>query len=92
MVYTSCCIKWFANYLTNRKQYTCMKDASSTLSNVNCGVPKGSVLGPLLFLVCVNDIASAVPAVRNLNYLQMTLTCSYLVLMKLNYVINAVPV
>jgi len=49
--------KWFANYLTDRKQYTCMKDASSTLSNVNCG----SVLGPLLFLVYVNDIASAVP-------------------------------
>jgi len=53
--------KWFANYLTDRKQYTCVKDASSTLNNVNCCVPQGSVLGPLLFLVYVNDIASAVP-------------------------------
>ena len=52
--------KWFANYLKDRKQYTCMKDASSTLSNVNCGVPQGSVLWPLLFLVYVNDIGSAI--------------------------------
>ena len=65
-----------------------MKDVSSTSSNVNCGVTQGRVLGPLLFLVYVDDIASAVPGSK----LQMTLTCSYLVSMKLNYVINAVPV
>jgi len=38
-----------------------MKDVSSTSSNVNCGVTQGRVLGPLLFLVYVDDIASAVP-------------------------------
>ena len=47
---------WFKNYLTNRKQYVAIDNVSSTISKVDCGVSQGSVLGPLLFLIYMNDI------------------------------------
>ena len=52
---------WFKNYLTDRYQYTTVNKTNSPTAKVTCGVPQGSVLGPLLFLVYVNDIASSVP-------------------------------
>ena len=52
---------WFRIYLTNRHQYTCIANTSSCATCVSCGVPQGSILGPLLFLLYVNDIGNAVP-------------------------------
>jgi len=43
--------KWFVSYLSNGKQYTFMKDVITDTSDVHYGVPRGSVLGPLLFLI-----------------------------------------
>ena len=50
-------LQWFKNYLSNRQQSVIIRTARSKTKSINAGVPQGSVLGPLLFLVDVNDIS-----------------------------------
>ena len=49
---------WFYSYLTDRKQYVTYNGISSNTKNVMCGAPQGSILGPLLFLVYINNLCS----------------------------------
>ena len=49
-------LDWFSSYLRKRQQYTVVDQSSSSLSNVNFGVPQGGILSPILFLIYVNDI------------------------------------
>ena len=53
-------VQWFRSYLTGRTQVTDIDGTMSEPKGVTCGVPQGSILGPLLFLLYVNDMASAV--------------------------------
>ena len=52
--------KWFKSYLSNRKFKVHIKNTISEPEDLICGVPRGSILGPLLFLLCINHMPQAV--------------------------------
>ena len=51
-------LKWFESYLTDRSQYVIYDGVESEIRSVECGVPQGSILGPLLFIISMNDICN----------------------------------
>lgn len=52
-------MQWFKSYLTNRQHYVSLDGIESSIQTVICGIPQGSALGPLLFLINIHDIPNS---------------------------------
>ncbi len=52
-------LEWFKSYLTNRKHFVNFNEVSSDVNQVTYGVPQGSVLGPILLLMYVNELPNS---------------------------------
>ena len=81
---------WFKSYLSNRFQYVSINGYKSGLAAINCGVPQGSVLGRLLFLLYINDLNQAIKSCKVHHFADDTnLLCFSSSIKKLNKQVNA---
>ena len=70
--------RWFQSYLSDRKQYVSVNNTSSSILPLSHGVPQGSILGPLLFLIFINDFPNCSDFFKfNLFADDSTLTCKF---------------
>ena len=81
--------KWFESYLSERFQSVTIGGVSSSRLPITCGVPQGSILGPLLFLIYINDMRSSVKSSTVFHFADDTnLLCSAFSLKKLRKLLN----
>ena len=80
---------WFSSYLSNRSQSVTLNGVTSTEKDISCGVPQGSILGPLLFLIYINDMHCAAESSTLYHFADDTnLLCSNKSLKKLKIALN----
>ena len=82
-------LNWFISYLSMRSQFVSFNNTDSALRYITCGVPQGSILGPLLFLIYVNDIANCSSILNLIMFADDTnVFYSNSDLVQLNYIVN----
>ena len=69
-------LNWFESYLSNREQQCEVNDTLSTPKRIKCGVPQGSILGPLLFLLYINDMPDCLQNSDPSPYADDTVICA----------------
>ena len=60
--------RWIKSYLTNRNQFVNIGEKSSEFLNVKMGVPQGSTLGPLLFILYINDMSNSINNLKIVHF------------------------
>ena len=68
---------WSKSYLSNKKHYDSIKNCNSSLSNMTLGSPQGTVLGPVLFILYVNDIQRFSNHMRFVNFTDDTTVLAF---------------
>jgi len=61
-------LQWFSSYLSARTFSVCVNQIMSDCAELSCGVPQGSVLGPMLFLLCILPLGNIIKQHRNMSY------------------------
>ncbi len=64
-------LKWFESYLSNTEQQCMVNGQVSSPKNIICGIPQGSIVGPLLFLLYINDMPKSLKYVTPSMYARM---------------------
>ena len=83
-------LSWLKSYLSDRQQFVCIDGHNSSMSNIKCGVPQGSILGPLLFLIYVNDIINSSSILKFVMFADdTTILASHKDMNQLIYILNS---
>ena len=83
-------LRWFESYLSNRKQFMTYGDKQTNIETITCGAPQGSILGPLLFLILVNDYHKVTKYLDPIMFADDTnLFCSYKNIKTLFQIVNS---
>ena len=66
-------LDWFRSYLTDREQFVVIGNCESSCARISCGVPQGSILGPALFLLYINDLNYASKLLQTIMFADDTI-------------------